>query len=192
MVDLQIRFGSRNPVQTILADPQRLIGAHHPQLVMLRGRVPHRGSADLNGLIRVAGPNHPPPLHRLMQRAGQPLVRRHFGRVEGVVEEQVPLALGEGSWFGGREPTGGNDPQSQQHEQTTAGKARGHDQPSAKERSTPRSQRWPVRRWYASRCPCGIFHRVGTDATRAFIPGDRKSTRLNSSHSSVSRMPSSA
>ena len=31
-----------------------------------------------------------------------------------------------------------------------------------------------------------------TDAAGIYIPRDRKSTRLNSSHSSVSRMPSSA
>ena len=37
------------------------------------------------------------------------------------------------------------------------------------------------------------IHRWGTDAQKAkYLPEDRKSTRLNSSHSGESRMPSSA
>ena len=39
---------------------------------------------------------------------------------------------------------------------------------------------------------CGVRSPVGPVASRKFTPPDRKSTRLNSSHSSVSRMPSSA
>ena len=41
-------------------------------------------------------------------------------------------------------------------------------------------------RWYGSK-----FDTVTLEQIRQ-IPGDRKSTRLNSSHTTVSRMPSSA
>ena len=45
----------------------------------------------------------------------------------------------------------------------------------------------PLEEW-----PSGKLGKTFTDALLAALPGDRKSTRLNSSHELKSRMPSSA